>query len=158
VQAASLRSTLRHSWRVLAKELSAFSVVGMSAFVVDLVAFQLLYAEVGLGAVTAKLGASVVSTTVAFVGHRFWSFSHRTHTQLHRDYVRFAIVNVGTLILSLGVVALVRYPLGQEDALVLQAANVVSIALGTAIRFTAYRYWVFPARTDAPAAEATTAA
>ena len=36
-------------------------------------------------------------TTAAFLGHRFWSFSHRTHTQLHRDYVRFVLVNVGTL-------------------------------------------------------------
>src|SRR3954468_190387 len=59
VAAASLRSTLRGTWRVLAKELSAFSVVGMSAFVVDLAAFQVLYAELGLGAVTAKLIASV---------------------------------------------------------------------------------------------------
>jgi hypothetical protein len=55
------------------------------------------------------------------------------------------VVNAGTLLLSLGVVALVRYPLGQEDALVLQAANVASIALGTAVRWTANRRWVFPA-------------
>ena len=152
--AHTLRDRLGTTWRLLLKELSAFGVVGMSAFVVDLLVFQLLYAELGVGAVTAKLGASAVSTTMAFLGHRFWSFSHRSHTQLHRDYVRFALVNAGTLVLSLGVVALVRYPLGQESSLVLQAANIASIALGTAIRFLAYRAWVFPAPTSPGATSA----
>jgi putative flippase GtrA len=50
-------------------------------------------------------------------------------------------------VLGLAIVWLVRYPLGQESALVLQAANVFSIALGTVIRFLTYRRWVFPART-----------
>jgi putative flippase GtrA len=148
--AASLGSTLRRTWRILLKELSAFGVVGGVCFALDLAVFQLLYAGLGVGAVTAKLAAAAISTTGAFLGHRFWSFSHRSHTKLHRDYVRFALVNVGTLVISLGVVALVRYPLGQESALVLQAANIASIALGTAIRFLAYRSWVFPARTTTP--------
>jgi putative flippase GtrA len=147
---SGLGSTLWRTWRILLKELGAFGVVGAVCFVLDLAVFQLLYAELGVGAVTAKLGAAAVSTTGAFLGHRFWSFSHRSHTQLHRDYVRFAIVNVGTLLISLGVVALVRYPLGQEGSLILQAANIASIALGTAIRFLAYRSWVFPARSVAP--------
>jgi putative flippase GtrA len=149
---AAVRSTLRRTWQVLAKELSAFGLVGAVCFVLDLAVFQVLYAEFGVGAVTSKLIAAVISTTAAFVGHRFWSFSHRQHTQLHRDYVRFVLVNVGTLLLSLAVVAVVRYPLGQEGALVLQAANVASIALGTVVRFLAYRAWVFPARTI-PAAD-----
>ena len=160
MSAASLRTTLWQTWRVLIKELSAFGVVGAVCFVIDLAVFQVLYAELGVGAVTSKLGAAAVSTTAAFLGHRFWSFSHRSHTRLHRDYVRFAIVNVGTLLVSLGVVALVRYPLGQESSLVLQAANIASIGLGTVIRFLAYRSWVFPARTVTPepiAAEATPA-
>jgi putative flippase GtrA len=137
--------------RVLAKELSAFGVVGAVCFVLELALFQLLYAGLDIGAVTSKLAAAVISTTVAFLGHRFWSFSHRTHTRFRRDYVRFALVNVGTLLLSLAVVAAVRYPLGQEGALVLQAANAASIALGTVVRFLAYRSWVFPAHAS-PAA------
>jgi hypothetical protein len=46
-------------------------------------------------------------------------------------------------------VAFVRYPLGQESALVLQAANIASIGLGTVIRYLCYRQWVFPAH-DSP--------
>jgi putative flippase GtrA len=133
---------------VLMKELSAFGVVGGASFVVDLAVFQFLITQTEVGAVTAKLLAATVSTSTAFLGHRFWSFSHRSHSRLHRDYVRFAVVNGATLLLSLLIVALVRYPLGQQGALALQAANVVSIAAGTAIRFLVYRAWVFPARLD----------
>ena len=148
------RWTLRGTWRLIVKELSAFGVVGGVCLLLDLGLFQLLYAEAGVDAVLAKLIAAVVSTTAAFLGHRFWSFSHRTHTQLHRDYVRFALVNVVTLLLSLAIVAFVRYPLGQESALVLQIANVASIGIGTVIRFLVYRAWVFPARAEQAPAEA----
>ncbi|RFU21727.1 GtrA family protein [Geodermatophilus marinus] len=153
----ALRQRLRSTWRLLLKEVSAFGVVGAAAFACDLVLFQVLYATAGVGAVTAKLTSTLVSTTVAFLGHRFWSFSHRSRTGLRRESLLFALVNGATLLLGLAIVALVRYPLGQEAALVLQVANVGSIALGTVIRFLAYRRWVFPARAlpaAAPAREA----
>jgi putative flippase GtrA len=135
----------RQAWRLLLKELSAFGVVGAFCFVLDLGLFQLLYASAGMGAVSSKLVSTVVSMTVAFLGHRFWSFSHRARTGVRREYTLFAVINGTTLGLGLAIVAFVRYPLGQEHALVLQAANVVSIAVGTVIRYLAYRRWVFPA-------------
>jgi putative flippase GtrA len=131
------------------RELSAFGVVGAVAFVLDLSLFQVLYAVVGVGAVTAKLVAAVVSASVAFLGHRFWSFSRRAWTGLRREYLLFSLVNGTTLLLSLGIVAVVRYPLGQESALVLQVANVGAIGLGTLVRWLTYRRWVFPAPVQA---------
>jgi putative flippase GtrA len=101
------RWSLLGPWRVLVKELSAFGVVGVVSFVVDLAVFQFLITQTAVGAVPAKLVAAAVSTTTAFLGHRFWSFSHRSHSRLHPDYVRFAVVNGGTLLLSLSVIALV---------------------------------------------------
>ena len=142
---------LSSTWRLLAKELGAFGVVGSVCFVLDLGLFQLLYAHVGVGAVTARLLSTLVSMSVAFLAHRWWSFSHRAGTGWGREYVVFAGVNGATLLLSLAVVALVRYPLAQDDPLVLQLANVGSIAIGTVIRFLAYRRWVFVAQ-DHPAA------
>jgi putative flippase GtrA len=139
--------------RLLVKELGAFGIVGAACFVLDIGLFQLLYAHVGLGAVTSKLLSTLVSMTVAYVAHRQWSFSHRARTGVRREYLVFAVVNGVTLLLSLGVVAFVRYPLGQDDALVLQLANVGSIAAGTMIRFLSYRRWVFVAH-DHPAAVA----
>jgi putative flippase GtrA len=136
---------LRQGWRLLLKELSAFGVVGIVCFFIDIGLFQVLYAHAGAGAVTAKLISTLVSMTVAYVGHRYWSFSHRARTGVRREYLLFALINGSTLLLSLGIVAGVRYGLDQESALVLQAANVGSIVVGTAIRYLSYRSWVFPA-------------
>ena len=136
---------LGETGRLLVKELSAFGVVGLACFVLDLGVFQALYAHAGWDAVTAKLAATLVSMTVAYVAHRYWSFSHRGRTGLRHEYLVFAAVNGITLLLSLGVVWLVRYPLGQDGSLVLQAANIGSIVVGTVVRYLSYRRWVFPA-------------
>jgi putative flippase GtrA len=136
--------------RHLVKELSAFGVVGAVCFLIDVGLFQLLYAQVGAGAVTSKFLATAVSMTVAYVGHRYWSFSHRARPGLRQEYVRFLAINVVTLLVGLGVVAFVRYGLDQDGALVLQLANVGSIVLGTLIRYLSYRRWVFPAHPTAP--------
>jgi putative flippase GtrA len=154
--ADAIRSRMGTTWRLLLKELSAFGIVGLVCFFIDILLFQLLYAHVGWGAVTSKTLATVVSMSVAYFAHRHWSFSHRARTGLRREYLLFAVVNGGTLLLNVGIVALVRYPLGQESALVLQVANLVGIALGTVIRYLAYRRWVFPAH-EAPEATTTTA-
>lgn len=132
------------AWRTLVREVSAFSVVGGVCLAIDLGVFQLLYAHLGIGAVTARLASAAVSTTVAYLGHRHWSFAHRSRPGVRREYPTFVAVNVVTVTLGLALIALVRYPLGQESALVLQATNVVSIALGTLLRFLCYRRWVFP--------------
>lgn len=56
-----------------------------------------------------------------------------------REYRLVAAVNGVTLELGLTLVAFVRHPLGQDGALVLRATDLVSIGLGSAIRFVAYR-------------------
>jgi putative flippase GtrA len=150
---ARLRSRLSTGATLLLRELSAFGVVGAACFVLDVTLFQVLYTSVGLGAVTSKVLASAVATTAAFVGHRYWSFSRRVRSGLPREYVLFFGVNGLTLMLSMLMIAAVRYPLGQESALALQVTNVAAIALGTALRFTLYRRWVFlaPAGATSPA-------
>jgi putative flippase GtrA len=138
---------------MLLRELSAFGVVGAVSFALDLLVFQVLYGHLGVGAVTAKLVSTLVSMTAAYLGHRYWSFAHRARTGLRREYLLFAAINGLTLLLGLAIVAFVRYPLGQDSALVLQAANVASTVVGTVIRYLSYRRWVFPA--TEPGASAT---
>jgi putative flippase GtrA len=139
------------STRLLVKELGAFGVVGAVCFVLQIGCFQLLYAHLGQGAVRSNLIATVVSMTAAYFGHRYWSFSHRARSSVRREYVLFAAINGVTLLLGLGIVALVRYPLGQDSSLVLQIANIGSIVLGTVVRYLGYRRWVFRAH-EAPSA------
>lgn len=156
LSARTVLDRLSSRWRLLLKELSAFGTVGGVCFLVDIGLFQLLYAHLGVGAVTAKVVSTVVATTLAYLGHRHWSFSHRPRRSTSRQYVLFALVNGGTLVMGAGIVALVRYPLGQDDVLIIQIANIASIVLSTAVRYLAYRQWVFPAQRaagDPPAAE-----
>ena len=150
--AENLRVRMGTTWRLLIKELSAFGIVGAVCFVIDVGLFQLLYVQADLGAVPAKTLSTLVSMTVAYVAHRYWSFSHRARTGVRREYVLFAVVNGVTLLLNVGVVAFVRYPLGQDSAVVLQLANVASIGVGTVARYLSYRRWVFPALPVVPPA------
>jgi putative flippase GtrA len=136
--------------RLLIKELSAFGSVGATCFLIDIGLFQLLYAHLGWGAVSAKLGSTLVSMTAAYLGHRYWSFSHRARTGVRREYTLFAVINGATLLLGVAIVAGVRYGLDQDGALVMQAANIGSIVVGTAIRYLTYRRWVFPAQEPQP--------
>ncbi|RBY84425.1 GtrA family protein [Blastococcus sp. TF02A-26] len=132
------------AWRRLVRELSAFGVVGAICFALDLVLFQLLYASAGVPPVLAKALATLVTSTVAFAGHRLVTYRRRPRASVRRGYPLFAAINAATLLLGLGIIAFVRYVLGQEGALVLQIANVASIVIGTALRFVSYRRWVFP--------------
>jgi putative flippase GtrA len=143
----SVRRRADTTWRLLLKEVSAFGVVGAACFVLDVGLFQLLYAHLGVGAVAAKLVSTLVSMTAAYFGHRHWSFSHRARTGLRREYLLFVVINGLTLLQGLAIVAFVRYVLDQESALVLQIANISSIALGTVVRYLSYRRWVFPSVT-----------
>ncbi|MCW2904273.1 MAG: conserved rane protein of unknown function [Streptosporangiaceae bacterium] len=127
----------------LLKEIGAFGVVGAVCFVLELGLFQALYSAAGLGAVTSKFASTVIAMTVAYFAHRHWSFSHRSSASLRRECSAFFVVNTLTLLLGLALVALIRYPLGQDNAIVLQCANVASIAVGSQVRFLCYRKWVF---------------
>lgn len=142
--ASGIKSKLRASWRVLLKELSAFGVVGAINFALDISIFQLMYVVVGADALVSKIVSTTITTTTAYFMHRHWSFSHRARTGVRREYPIFFLVNALTLVMSLAILWVVQYRLGQTDALILQLANVATIAIGTVIRFTAYKRWVFP--------------
>jgi len=145
--AAGIRATLRDTWRVLLKELSAFGVVGAINFALDVALFQFMYVVIGADALVAKIVSTSITTTTAYFMHRHWSFAHRERTGIRREYPIFFLVNALTLALSLVMIGVVRYPLGQTSVLVLQLTNIASIAIGTVIRFLAYKRWVFPPRT-----------
>ena len=76
---AQLRHYLRNSWRVLLKELAAFGVIGAVAFVIDVGLFAALSSY---GALKAKAVSTAVSTTFAYFGNRYLSFSHRARTSI----------------------------------------------------------------------------
>ena len=129
----------------LAQEVGKFGTVGAVAFVVDVGLYNQLRFGVGLGPLTSTTIATLVAVTVAYVGNRYWTWRHRPRRGVRREYVMFALVNGGGLIIQLVCVAFVAYLLDLKGNLLAEnIAKIAGIGLGTAFRFWAYRTWVFP--------------
>jgi putative flippase GtrA len=131
----------RNSWRILLKEITAFGFVGLAAFVVDIGIYNLLSPH---GWLKAKFVSTIVATAVAYVGNRYLSFSHRARTSLGRETSFFFGINFVVLVASLLILGLFAYPLDQRhDHLVMNVVNLVTIGLGTVVRFWGYKRFVF---------------
>ena len=141
---------LRAKLGALVRELGKFGVVGATSFAIDTVIFNVL---LGAGAETlvAKLVSTVVATTVAFAGNRFWTWRHRAHSNMARQYTLFFVLNAIGLGIALGCLAISHYALGaiwpvlQSRVADNISAQIVGTAAGTLFRFWSYRRFVFPA-------------
>ena len=90
---------------MLAKEISAFGVVGVVNLFVDVGLFNLLHFRVGLGPTTSNVLSAGVATTISYFANRHWSFSHRARTGLRREYTLFILINLLALGISSVVIA-----------------------------------------------------
>jgi len=133
----------------LVRELSKFGTVGGIAFAVDLLIFNVLL-QVGTETLLAKTISTVIATTLAFLGNRFWTWRHREHCHMARQYTMFFLLNAVGLVIGLSCLAISHYGLGQIwPALQSPLADnisgqLVGTALGTLFRFWSYRRFVFP--------------
>lgn len=138
-----LLDELKSTWRILAKELSAFGVVGFVNLFVDIGLFNWLHFGLGLGPTTAKVLSTGVATTSAYFMNRHWSFSHRARTGLAREYSLFFGLNGVALLMGVAINDITYYVLSRTDHLSMNIANLIGIGLGTMFRFWAYKRWVF---------------
>jgi putative flippase GtrA len=139
----SLIDHIRGSWRILMKEVAAFGIVGFGALVIDLGIYNLLLTH-HIGVLTSKLISTVVSTTFAYFGNRYFSFSHRARTSIGRETTFFFGINGVALVGAELVLALFAYPFGYKyDHLAMNIVNLFTIGLGTIFRFWAYKRFVF---------------
>jgi putative flippase GtrA len=137
----TLREYLRVSWRILLKEVSAFGLIGALAFVIDVGLFAAL---TSYGALKAKAISTAVSTTFAYFGNRYLSFSHRARSSIGRETSFFFGINLVTLIFSELAIALFVYGFGYgHTSKMVFAVNIVTICIGTIFRFWAYKRFVF---------------
>jgi putative flippase GtrA len=142
-------SGLRAKLGGLIREVSKFGTVGGIAFAVDLTIFNILL-QVGSETLLAKTISTVIATTLAFLGNRFWTWRHRDHHHMARQYTTFFLLNAVGLGIGLTCLAISHYGLGQIwPALQTPLADnisgqLVGTALGTLFRFWSYRRFVFP--------------
>jgi putative flippase GtrA len=141
--APSWSDRFRGPWRILLKEITAFGAVGALCLILDLGLFNLLLHQ-DIGVLTAKCISTGVATTVAYLGNRHLSFSHRARTGLARETSYFFAINIVALIGAELALALFAYPLGfKYDHLIMNLVNLATIALGTIFRFWSYKRFVF---------------
>jgi putative flippase GtrA len=138
-----LVTRLRGPWRILAKEVAAFGVVGAGAFVIQIGLLELLL-HMSIGPLSANAIAMVVATVFAYFGNRNYSFSHRARTGLAREAALFFGINAVAFALSEVMVAIAAYPLGYKNhPHVIVGVTILSIAIGTVFRFWSYKRFVF---------------
>ncbi|MGV8967653.1 MAG: GtrA family protein [Cellulomonas sp.] len=139
--------------RIRLGELARFWSVGSMAYVIDFTAFNLLRYGPGelLGdrPLTAKIASVAISTTAAWLGSRYWTFSDRRTASRGRELLTFALVNTGGLGVAVGCLAFSHYLLDLTSPLADNiSANVVGLVLGTIFRYTFYRRVVFTGTPD----------
>jgi putative flippase GtrA len=135
----------------LVHELGKFGIVGGFAYLLDSLILVIL-TERGWDAMAAKTISTAIAASVAFVGNRFWTWRHRVRSGLAREYSIYFVFNALGLGIALACIYVNNALLGAvwpeiflTSAAVWVAANVVGLALGTALRFWSYRRFVFRA-------------
>lgn len=135
------------------REVRRFGVIGVLGFVIDLGLFAWLTSEQGPldhKVTTAKVISGTVATVFAWVGNRYFTFKHRENRPLHHEVLLFFLVNAVALAATSGWVALAHYGFGVTNGTWLIVHAVIGIAIGTVIRFIAYRLVVFGDDAEAP--------
>ncbi len=130
---------VRRLWR----ELLGFGVVGAVGYISDAIIFNLLYRQVP--SVLASAIAVSISTVVAYVGNRFWTFRARERRETRAEFGLFVLVSAGGFLITVSCVWFTKYVLGDDSRL---AANIAQLGagqvLGTLFRFWACHMYVFP--------------
>lgn len=129
--------------RNLAPEALAFGTIGAGN---TLLYMAITWALLPIGAVKASIIATVVTTTLAYLANRYWTYRHHTRSALRREYTLFFGFNLVGMVIQSGAVGIGKYGFGlteERDAIVLMGVTLLGIAIATVFRFWAYRTFVF---------------
>ncbi|GAA2886103.1 membrane protein [Actinoplanes cyaneus] len=137
--APSLTDRLRR----VAPEAVAFAIIGAGN---TLLYLAITWVALPIGAVKASIIGTVVTTTLAYLANRYWTYRHHTRTALRREYALFFGFNLVGMAIQSGMVAIGKYGFGlteQNDKIAFLAVTVFGIGIATVFRFWAYRTFVF---------------
>ena len=127
-----------------------FLAVGCAATVVALIVFNLLvhgYSAHALLAdhpIPAYVVANSIGMGVSYYGSRHWAFRDRPPVTSDGGKTSFVVINLLTMLIPIGCLALSRDVLGLDDPLSDNiAANVIGLGISTVTRFWVFRRFVF---------------
>ena len=142
--------------RALLSQFARFGVVGLVGLVIDFTVFNVLRITVlspevlHEGQFIAKVISTILAIIANWIGNRYWTFSRERRSPPLREGIEFAIVSVGGMAIALLCLWFSHYVLGFTSPLADNIVNYgIGLALGTAFRFTFYRWWVFRPRAQA---------
>jgi putative flippase GtrA len=138
----SARSLVERLRRV-APEAFAFGVIGAAN---SALYFAITYVALPIGAVKATVIATIITTTLAYLANRYWTYRHHTRSALRREYTLFFGFNGVGMVIQSGSVAVAKYGfhLNESDhKLLIMGITVVAAVVATVFRFWAYRTFVF---------------
>ncbi len=136
-------STLTERMRRLAPEATAFAVIGAGN---TLLYLAITWALLSIGAVKASIIATIITTTVAYLANRYWTYRNHTRTALRREYTLFFGFNLIGMVIQSGTLGIGKYGFGlseKNDEFAFLAVTLVGIVVATLFRFWAYRTFVF---------------
>jgi putative flippase GtrA len=129
--------------RRLAPEALAFGVVGAGN---TLLYMLITWVALPIGAVKASVIATIITTTLAYLANRYWTYRNHTRTALRREYTLFFGFNLVGMVIQSGSVAIGKYGFGlteEKDKVAFMGVTLIGIAIATVFRFWAYRTFVF---------------
>lgn len=136
---AWLVALVRRLWR----ELLGFGAVGVVGYIADAIVINLLYHRVP--SVLASAIAISVSTVIAYLGNRFWTFRRRDRRETGAEFGLFALVSAGGFLITVGCVWFTEHVIGADSRLAVNLAQLgAGQVLGTLFRFWACHRFVFP--------------
>jgi putative flippase GtrA len=133
-------------------EVGRFLAVGGAATVVALILFNLLvhgfntgdHALLGDEPILAFVLANTVGMGVSYYGSRHWAFRDRPPRHSDGGRTAFVAINLLTMLIPIGCLAISRDVLGLDDPISDNlAANVIGLVLGLGARFYLFRTFVF---------------
>jgi putative flippase GtrA len=135
----------------LLAEVTKFLTVGGLATLVAFVIFNALVHGYFAGPgplndqpIVAFVVANTIGMFVSYRGSRSWAFRNRETVGAAGGRIAYFVINIATMAIPLGCLAVSRYVLGLDDPFSDNvAANVVGLGLGTAARFWAFRRFIF---------------
>src|SRR3954468_21118399 len=137
--AASLTERLRR----LAPEALAFGVIGAANTALYL---AITYVALPIGAVKATVLATVITTTLAYLANRYWTYRHHARSALRREYTLFFAFNLIGMFIQSGPVAVAKYGFHLNEShhtRLIRAITLFGAGVATIFRFCSYRTFVF---------------
>ena len=130
--------------QTLVREAGKFGVVGAVAYAVDVLVSNVCHSQFHMDQLLSKTVSTIIAATVAYVGNRTWSFTHRARSGVRREYTLFIVLNAIGLGIALGCLGFALYVLHLKGPLAFNVfGNILGTGLGTVFRFWAYKRWVF---------------